>query len=80
MTRNGSRSSTAVAANASSRTRDAGRPSPPAVHATAAIADARSTEGSNLVTRAKKPISPSVRAQRDRNPRRVSSGDASTNT
>ena len=59
---------------------EAGRPNDQAVTEIAAIAVARSTEGSNRVSRAKKPTSPAVAIQRQPPPSRRSTGAATAST
>jgi hypothetical protein len=77
----GSASTHAATASDRSRSRPDGRPTAHAVVARAAMAHARSTDGSNRVTRAKAARTTSVAAHRPRSPNRTSSGEhrASTN-
>src|SRR5581483_10504312 len=79
-TRNGSAMSRPVTASASNRSRDASRPSVEAVTASAAIADARSTDGSKRVTSAKNPMTASVATRRGRSVSRRSRGPARAST
>jgi hypothetical protein len=79
-TSNGSISTSAVTARARCRTAGAGRPATNAVVDSAAMADARSTDGSPLVTSAKKASSPSVTTQRSPNGIRRSAGPATART
>ena len=65
-TNSGSTSTNRATARASTRRLDASRPSRVAVAAIAAMTEARSTDGSNRVTRAKKPMAPRVSTQRPR--------------
>ena len=72
--RNGSASSSTVAANASTRTPAAGRPRCPATNASTAIAMARSTDGSHRVMVPNAISNASAATTRPRRPSRRSSG------
>lgn len=76
----GSTSTRTITARARVRMPDTGRPSIQAVAAIAAMAEARSTEGSKRVITPKSPTTTSVATQRHRSPSRRSSGRATTST
>jgi hypothetical protein len=79
-TSSGSNSTSVATASARARAVEVGRPASTAVTAMAAIAEARSTEGSKRVTRPNAPMAPRVAPQRATDPNRLVSGDASTST
>jgi len=79
-TSNGSSSTSAVTARARCRTGGAGRPAHRPAAAIAAIAVARSTDGSKRVTNAKPTSTPMVRPNRAGRPTRRSAGLAATST
>ena len=76
----GSTSTIAPTPSASARSDDAGRPTATPTAATAAMAEARRTEGSNRVTRAKPTSTPRVASSRGPKVSRDSTGRATTNT
>ena len=79
-TSSGSTTSSPVTARAMMRTRATGRPTIATVAASAAMADARSTDGSKRVITPKRPITATVAASRGHNRRRRSTGPARART